>query len=421
MKVQAIVRMVALALLAGVMFAGGRALAEDTLKLADGRVLTGEVVRELEGYVWFKYSVGGIERTQMFKPTEIQEVERDTTEATHGTAPEATPDDTPAIEPHTGVTRAAVITLGEGGHKDMVGIYMTAYILKEIFPLLEEEKIDVVVFRINSGGGLGLEVQRLSDEIQNEYKPRFRVVGWIESAISAAAMTAHTIEEVYMLPNGNYGACTGFYSLSQAVEGRELEESLYEMEKISQRGRRDPKIMRAMQIREPLSCDIDENGDVIWYQNLEGEIIVNPKGRILTFNANTAEQCHFSQGTAPDIDTLAKMMGYTEIEWVGKEVSGVPYPVCKAEQVNREFRNKIYEDEQRTNEYFIIYNQSVSIAQGTPKEDRGKFVNRARKYLNRIKSIIKTNPNFALLRYGSKEQFDTWVAQQEKLLRDLMK
>src|SRR5690606_34230378 len=142
------------------------------------------------------------------------------------------------------VPRIAVISLGEGGDKDMVGLFMTAEALKRAIPLLEKDNVTDVVFRIQSGGGALLEIQKLSDVIHNEFKPRFRVVAWIKSAISAAAMTAHCIEDIYFTSDGNYGACTGWYGQLTAVKGRDLEEVLYMMEKISARGKHDPKIMR---------------------------------------------------------------------------------------------------------------------------------------------------------------------------------
>ena len=421
MNRQSKILVLVLVVLAGLVFSTARA--DDTLNLEDGRTLHGQIVRELEGYIWFRYEVGGIERTQMFKPGEIAEVVRDAEPSDPVKKAEDGSDQVP-VDIVGGAPRAAVITLGEGGSKDMVGIYITAHILKQLIPLLEAEHIDIVVFRVNSGGGMLLEIQRLSDVIQNEYKPRFRVVAWIESAISAAAMTSHCIEEIYLMPQGSYGACTGWSGALVAVKGRELEEVLYMMEKISARGNHDPKIMRSMQIMKPLSFDVDpETGDLTWYNSLDGEHIVNPEGRILTFNARTAEEAHFSAGTAATVEELGRLMGYEEVEWVGEKVPGVEYPVCQAERVNREFRAKTYENQKRTNEYLVIYRQAISMAQSTPREDRGKFVGRARQYLNRIKSMVKTTPNFALLTFNmtDMDQFKEWVERQEKLLRDLMK
>jgi hypothetical protein len=413
-----------LALLVGMTISAGRAAAQDKVHLKDGRVLDGAVVREVEGYIWFKTKIGSIENTEVFRPDQISKIERAVAASSGDKATASAPAaaSTPA-EPknrHTGAPRVAIITLGESGGKDMVGMYMTANALEQAIPLLEEEKVTDVVFRINSGGGALLEIQKLSDVIQNEYKPRFRVVAWIESAISAAAMTAHCIEEIYMMPRGNYGACTGWFGALTAVKGRELEEVLFMMENISARGKHDPKIMRAMQILEPLSCTIDENGEVRWYQNLDGEFIVNREDRILTFNADDAVKYKFAKAKVDSYEELGKAMGYTEVEWVGKNIPGVAYPVCRAEELQRKFRGTTYNDEKRTRQYQTEYGLAIELARATPPADRGKFIAEARNALNKIRAMVKNNPNFALFVFGMlPEDFKDWLAQQEEILREL--
>jgi hypothetical protein len=311
----------------------------------------------------------------------------------------------------------------------MVGLFMTAKGLRECIPLLEKERVEVVVFLINSGGGALLEIERLSDCIQNEFKPRFRVVAWIKWAISAAAMTAHCIEEIYMMPEAAYGACTGWHGALVAMKGRDYLEVVYTMEKISARGKHDKAIMRAMQgdpdnpENSALSCDITPDGEVKWYQNEDGDYVVNPAGKVLTFTSETAAKYKFSKGTAATLDELAKLMGYQEIEWVGEVRSGYIYPISRAEQSMMTFRNKTFDDQERLREYYTNYQTAVQAAAGTQdKRDRGMLVGRARKAFEQIKAMVANNPNFALFTFGMlPSQWEEWVEQQEKLLRDLMK
>lgn len=424
----------------------------DKVHLKDGRVVEGTIVREVDGYVWIKVNVGGVEREQFYAPADYSKIEktaeapapRDEGPATP--APTATP--APggiapapgAAQPRTGGhQRAAIITLGEGGDKDMVGLFMTAETIRRAIPLLEAEGVDIVVFQVNSGGGALLEIQRLSDCIHEEFKPKFRTVAWIESAISAAAMTAHCIEEIYFMPEGNYGACTGWSGSLNAVKGRGLEEVLHMMEMISARGLKNPAIMRAMQISSDaeelqtlgiappsgaLSATITKDGDVVWYQDeTSGEYVLNPKGgvKVLTLNAQEAEKFKFSRGTAKNIQELSRLMGDPELEWVGEKIPGIAWPVCRAERLQMDFRKKTYEDQTRINEYWINYQQAIQAAQGTqdPRE-RGLFLSRARKALNQIKSMVKNNPNFKLFVFGmTDEQFEEWIAEQEELIRKL--
>jgi len=407
-----------IATLVTLLFAQGAALA-DKLHLKDGRVLEGTVVREVDGYVWFQFRVGSLESQQMFKPDEIKTIEKSESKpATEAAATQKPKDSKPAGK--SGAPRAAVISLGEAD-KNMVGIYFTADSLRKMIPMLEQEGVEIVVFRIKSGGGYGSELQPMVDVIDYEFKPRFRVVAWIESAISAAAMTAHIIEEIYMMPQGQYGGCTGFRGAGDAVKGRELEEMLFQMEKISARGGHDPKIMRSMQIMEPLSCTIDENGEVHWYQNTSGQHIVNAEGRVLTFNAADAVKYRFARAICSNIDELGKAMGYAEVEWVGKHIPGVPYPVSKAEQYIRDFRERSHKDSRSTQKYFMEYNQAVGIAAGLPADERGPFIGRARRALDNIRSMISNNPNFAYMVLGvnTPEEYRRWLEQREDELRQL--
>ena len=65
----------------------------------------------------------------------------------------------------------------------------------------------------------------------------------------------------------------------------------------------------------------------------------------------------------------------------------------------------------------------VGAAAQSPRDQRGAFVNRARATLSRIVSMVRNNPSFILFTFNmlSKEEFDEWVAEQEKFLRDLMR
>lgn len=440
----------ALAAAAVLTLAPAGARAADKIVLKDGRTLEGTIVREVDGSVWFKHTENGQEKTDFFMPDAITSLERDAktdpvpapapspdTPAAPAAPADATPapadpgdkapkpEAAPSMPPKApGVIRGAVITLGEAGEKDMVGVYMTAKALEDAIPLLKADQVDVVVFVVNSGGGYLFEIQKISDVIEYKYKPEFSTVAWIRSAISAAAMSSLCIEDIYMMPNGNFGACTGWYGALQAVKDRELEEVLYMMEKISARGKKDPKIMRSMQIMDPLSASIDPNGDVHWYQDeTGGEYVVNPKGQILTFNAEQAAKFKFSRGTAATLDELAALMGYQEIEWVGQKKAGFDWPVSRAEKMEMDFRAKTHTDEQNARRYQIEYRSAVAAAQAEQdKKDRAKFVNRARAALAQMESAVKNNPNFARHVFGmSTERFKDWVAEQRELLKKLMK
>lgn len=406
----------------------------DRVTLNDGRVIEGEIARELNGSVWVKTADG---LTQFYAASDVLKIERDVNaEETETPSSPTVTDPAPAVDApkprqererravSPGAPRAAILSYGDADKgQGMVGTYITAQSLREVIPLLEEENIDIVVFRINSGGGAVLEMEPLSDVLHNEFKPKFRTVAWIDYAISAASLTPHTLSEHYFMRRGAYGGNTAWFGALQAVEGRGLEDILYFAELISERGGHDPRIIRAMQILEPLSVDLDENGRVkAMYQNEDGEVVINKPNRVLALTSVTAQQIGFADGIADTLDELGKAMGLTEVEWVGEEVDGVPWPVSKAEKYLRNFRDQTARDEQSINQYFDGYNVAVGLARGVPVDERGKFIGFARRSLNSIIRMVDNNPRLALFILNmSEDQFRDWAREQENMLRELSK
>ena len=409
------------------------AFAQDRVTLNDGRVIEGEIARELNGAVWVKTPDG---LTQFFPASDVLRIERDV-EVSDGDAPSdpgitdpapsvASPTEAAEVEavrtPSSNATRVAVLSFGDAdAGQGMVGTYVTAQSFRECIPLLEEEEVDVVVFRINSGGGAVLELMPLSDVFHNEFKPKFRTVAWIDYAISAASLSPHTLSEHYFMRRGAYGGNTAWFGALQAVEGRGLEDILYMAERISERGGHDPRIIRAMQIMDPLSIDVDDNGRIeAMYQNTQGEIVINPHNRVLALTSISAEQMGFADGIADTLDELGKAMGLTEVEWVGQEVEGVAWPVSKAEKHLRSFREQTARDEQRLNEYFDGYTIAIDLARGADEDSKGKFIGFARRSLASIVRMVDNNPRQALFIFNrSEEQFRDWVREQEEILRNL--
>ena len=404
--------------LVAILFLGSvsTAWAGDKITLKDGRVLEGEIIREVNGSIWITYTVGGIEQRGFFTADQIDHIERDAGDAPAGSEPVTDPSkqsSSSTLGPKAaGVQRAVVITL-EGE----VGMQFAAKPLEDEIPWLEKNGIDIVVFKINSGGGYLFEIDRMHDVLK-EYKEKFRTVAWIESAISAAAMSSYVLEEIYFMPDGNLGACTAWSGQLVAVEGRGLEEVLYKMEKASAVAKRSPAIMRSMQIQEPLSYNKNRDGTIEWFNTVEGEHLVNPVGRILTFDAQQAVECKFSRGVARNLDELTKLLGVPEIEWVGKHVPGEIFPISKAEADMRNWRANVTEANEKFNSYRAKYNISVSNAQGASDiNERGMFVGRARQHLAVIHRACKNYPNIQSVNGIT----DQWFKDQERMLRDLMK
>ncbi|MBC7835547.1 MAG: hypothetical protein H7Y88_10685 [Phycisphaerales bacterium] len=394
--------------------AAGSALA-DKLHLKDGRVLEGRIEKEGEGYVYFIVA-GPIERTEFFSSDQILRIEKDSdaADAAKPAAPKANEQNAKAARSDTGrATRIAILNFGapsgwQGEIGDTVGTQIYADAWHKAIPLLEKDNVDVVVVRINSGGGALSEMGKFHKVYQEEYKPKFRTVAWVESAISCAAMSPWVIEEFYMMPEGSIGGCTAWSGQLVAVKDLGLETILAPMEEASEQAGRDYRIMRAMQIMTPLSADIDENGNVTWHEDLSGKYILNDGKKILTFNSEDAVRFKFARAVAATPEELAGALGLQEVEFVGQRAA--------------EFIDKSMRDadrfERRLRECFEKYGLAVNIAQSLQdRTERGAQINRARALLKEMRKLMKGNPAFEE-NYGLDAE---WFERQEEILRELAK
>lgn len=421
----------------------------DKLHHADGRVLEGTVVRETDTFIQFKTKIGGIETVQTFLKTDVKKVERDappaapagatdpkppTGDNTSGAAPaaagtEVKPDGVSkdaeskraakAVETaktiDSGANRVCILNFGAPSGTpnrpgDTVGIQVNAAAWRHVVPMLEKDKVDVVVVRINSGGGLVLEQSVFQSLFQNVYKRKFRTVGWVESAISCAAMSPYVLDEFYFLPNGNLGACTMWSGDLQSSGGWDLEEVMAAMEDASALAGRSPAIMRAMQIQVPLSCTIDERtGDVTWFQDTSGEHLVNKSNEILTLTANDAVKYKFARGVAGTKEELVKVMGLNEVVWAGEDATRYIDENMKiVDSAEKRWQDKYRE--------VVLYWGYAE--QSQDRTDRGKFVGKALAALREMRAMLSTNPNFPMLVGINNEWFRQTEDDLKRLLRD---
>ena len=416
---------IALAAAAAVTFGAPHSTyAADKVFLNDGTVLEGEIVREGDGFVFLKVKIGSIVQEKFITTGEIKKIERDAAAKAAkpaDTKPEdaAKPADgakkdekaTPSL---SGATKVAILNFGppsswQGKVDSMVGTVISAQAFKDVIPKLEKAGVQVVVIRVNSGGGLGLEVPKFQQLFEKEYKPRFRTVAWIESAISAAAMSPYVLEEMYFFREGNLGACTGWYGNLQNVEGVGLEEYMIMMEEASRMGKRDPKIMKAMQVQVPLSATIDETtGEVTWFQDTSGQYVLNSAKTIFTINSRDAVKFKFAKGVADTKEELVKAMGLSEVEWVAQDAT---------DDIDQNMRDNDKSEKTFQNTYQKYAGAVELAAQIQDPKVRGGQIALARRYLSELRRLTNLNPNFKLMR-GTDE---AWFQQQEETLRELAK
>ncbi len=376
------------------------AAALDKITLNDGTVIEGEIVEETDAYLVIETNVGGIAQRVIRVVDEIESIERDIDST--GEEPADKPDSTAPATPKPqqsprdagadippGATRVAFLRTSEADEgKDMVGTYLNGDALSRandiLLELPEEERPDIVVLEIDSGGGYVAELDAIINAIQNEMKRDFRVVAWIRYAISGAAFTAMNAEEIVFMSSGQMGGNVAFVTTSsgtQADRGAFLQEMLEYGRRVARNGRIDPNVMWAMQTFMTLSCDVDEDGRVTWYDDDRGEYIVSPQNKILTLNALDAEKYKISKGTADNKEDLMRVLGVTEWVEVGHE----------ADEYLEEFRDSVWQAEARMNELFSKTIIAVTLAQNARNDEQevGRQVGKARRYLGQLRSLVK--------------------------------
>jgi hypothetical protein len=93
--------------------------------------------------------------------------------------------------------------------------------------------------------------------------------------------------------------------------------------------------------------------------------------------------------------------------------------VSKAEQFMIDFRKKTKIDQENFNRYMNNLNNFLNLANGANEADRGKLVGQARQWLNQIKAMVKNNPNWTIFNFGGEEEYQAWVEQVEKAIKQL--
>jgi hypothetical protein len=176
----------------------------------------------------------------------------------------------------------------------------------------------IIVLLIDSPGGLVIEGDKIH-ETMKDLKKRHRVVAWIKKAISAAAFTSLHCDEIYFMRVGALGAITMFAGQT-SITGKELDAWLEKVGEACEIGGRSPWIGHAMVTNAPLlSYDRDEDGNVTWYNTMQGKYKLSDEKQNLTLNAENALHSGFSDGTADTVEELAVCLQLKE--W--KEASDV--------------------------------------------------------------------------------------------------
>jgi hypothetical protein len=286
--------------------------------------MTGTLLKVEDSFIVVKGSIAGVDREKVIFKADL--VSMKTVGAASTSAPTSsspTPNQDPKSDDKSAESASAA-PVQQPGKPMGVFLLPLSGMVGEGFRTQEMEAIareadkigpgQIIVLRINSGGGLAIEMERIHYTLL-EIKKRHRVVAWIEEAISAAAATAGNCDEIYFMTEGNLGAMTMFAG-GVAAQGEELRKWMDTAARIFEAGGRSKFIAWAMiDEKALLSYDKDPvTGEVRWYNDLSGEYDLSDDKTNLTFTSSTAMHCNFADGIADTEEDLAKLLNLPK--WV---------------------------------------------------------------------------------------------------------
>jgi membrane-bound ClpP family serine protease len=173
----------------------------------------------------------------------------------------------------------------------------------------------IIILDIDSPGGLVTEIFKIVEAIKS-VRERHRMVAWVKEAISAAAVTSMQFDEIYFRTTGADGAAM-MISGSDSVYGEQLDKFKDEIGATVEENGRPRCVFLAMVLaKDVLTYTKDPvTGKPTFHDKitgLPGEIILSNDKENLVFNASTALDSGFSQGTADTGAELAPLLGLKE-------------------------------------------------------------------------------------------------------------
>jgi len=318
---------VASVVLASAIAQGARA---DVLDTTDGRTFDGTLISKTPEEIIFEVQRFGAKAKMRFDPKIVASI-REGVSSAPAAAPAATK---PAPAPAAGTAGAAPTAPPVVKHKDPVyyriplrgevGSTFVADILEKSLADAATRSPTAVVLEIDSPGGQVGEVDKLIGAIA-KYKKQLRIIVVIRRAISAAAITALTADEIYMHEAATFGGATA-YRLTASGIPENINEKMQSIWRARGRsaaeiGGHSPLLAEAM-IDGSTAVYLQEAGGkkVMSLTREPGAVLFKPSGRLLTMTAQESVQCGMARGIVHDLAELGTAVGHprwTECEGVG--------------------------------------------------------------------------------------------------------
>ena len=200
----------------------------------------------------------------------------------------------------------------------VIGMHITGAYLKRCLTDAEARKVDVVILVMDSPGGFISEVDSLVNVIHSANKTQ-RIVIFVRSAISAAAITALACKEIYFTPQAIFGAATAYqkdaFGLPSAIAEKFQSVWRARARSAAAIGGHNPLLAEAM-IDNQMELHIakDSKGKVTIRNGSGGTKTITTKGKLLTLTAVEAKEVGLAKAIVVDYDQLGMEMQFKE--WV---------------------------------------------------------------------------------------------------------
>ncbi|MFP4106056.1 MAG: hypothetical protein ACLFVU_08195 [Phycisphaerae bacterium] len=307
----------------------------DTLILNDGRVLEGKVVEKTRTRIRFEAHKYGAKVVMTYRTDQVREVKYGPVKKTETTKIKQA-QETPAAKMKPEPKAPPVISYDKDSYyvipfEGEVGVQVVTEKLERGFEDALKRQPTVVVVLFDSPGGYTEEVPKLSRVIR-KYKGRLKIVAYVRRAVSAAAVTALSIQDIYFEPGAIFGAATAWQTNTFGMP-ETLEEKFNSIWRarargIAEVGGHDPLIAEAMidpKLELYARKDPDTGEITIHRGKKSGDqyTTITSKGKLLTMTGSEAENCGVSKGSAVNLFLLGKKLGHED--WV--ECTGLARPL----------------------------------------------------------------------------------------------
>ncbi|MDQ0156008.1 membrane-bound serine protease (ClpP class) [Robertmurraya andreesenii] len=167
--------------------------------------------------------------------------------------------------------------------------------LKRAVATAEEENAKAIIFEINTPGGAVDAAGEIGKLLSSA---NIKTVSFInKEALSAGAYIALNTDEIYMVPGSTMGAAAVIDTQGNAADQKAQSYWLSAMKGAAEQNGRDPIFAQAM---------ADSDIDLPEYDA--------PKGKLLTFTSDQAEEAGYSEGTVSSLNEVLAKIGYPDAE-----------------------------------------------------------------------------------------------------------